>query len=353
MATRCICPHCRTIFKIDHIEEMVGTKIRCGYCNGKILIQAPPVKKAAPVKSVPIQAAPLKKKKEPESEIIELDEDAIVVDEDSNGDDFQIPDVEYGADDYAEAELVEAPAQDHRLRAASKPKKKKSDAIQEVAGKERAPKRTQVKSSAIFLWLAAGAVVLCTLCVVIVILASAAGSGGGAKFAGPGEYVDFSPANLQLSAEVPKGWEQKYGGGEGGRPIFATFTSGKISIDIRESIGGGAMGAAQLAMHQQAGADPAEAVESIHEAHRARIAEDFGSYKEDAESRTVKTRGFGPGKVSDFDADQGFLGGGRVRGCRATVMNQLHQFNVVCKCPAAMFDQVQPIFEKVIESLGG
>jgi hypothetical protein len=113
------------------------------------------------------------------------------------------------------------------------------------------------------------------------------------------------------------------------------------------------MGAAQLAMHQQAGADPAEAVESIHEAHRARIAEDFGSYKEDAESRTVKTRGFGPGKVSDFDADQGFLGGGRVRGCRATVMNQLHQFNVVCKCPAAMFEQVQPIFEKVIESLGG
>jgi hypothetical protein len=34
-------------------------------------------------------------------------------------------------------------------------------------------------------------------------------------------------------------------------------------------------------------------------------------------------------------------------------MNQLHQFNVVCKCPAPMFEQVQPVFEKVIGSLGG
>ena len=108
-----------------------------------------------------------------------------------------------------------------------------------------------------------------------------------------------------------------------------------------------------MALQQRAGSDPAEAVESIHETQRAAIAENFGAYKEDAESRTVKTGGFGPGKVSDFDADQGLLAGGHVRGCRATVMNQLHQFNVVCKCPASMFEQVQPVFEKVIESLGG
>jgi hypothetical protein len=31
----------------------------------------------------------------------------------------------------------------------------------------------------------------------------------------------------------------------------------------------------------------------------------------------------------------------------------LHQFNVVCKCPAGMFEQVKPIFEKIIGSLGG
>ena len=49
MATRCICPHCRTTFMVDRIEEKVGTKIRCGYCNGKILIQAPSKRGAAPL----------------------------------------------------------------------------------------------------------------------------------------------------------------------------------------------------------------------------------------------------------------------------------------------------------------
>jgi DNA-directed RNA polymerase subunit RPC12/RpoP len=354
---------------VDRIEEKVGTKIRCGYCNGKILIQAPPSKRAAaPVKPAPLklapakqtpvtqaqakQAVPVKKRKQPESEIIELDQDAIVVDEDE----FEIPDLEYGVDDVAEAELVQAPVQNHRLLAAGRPKKKKSESFQESAdGKERPAKQTKVTSSAIFIWVAAGAVTLCTVCSVLVLgfAATGAGGGGGGKFQEPEEYVDFSPANLQLSCSVPKGWEQKYGGGSGGVPIFATFTSGKISIDIRESHSGGAMGAAQLALQQRAGSDPAEAVESIHDAQQAGIAETFDAYKEDAEARTVKTLGFGPGKVSDFDADGGFLGGGHVRGCRATVMNQLHQFNVVCKCPAPMFEQVQPVFEKVIGSLGG
>jgi DNA-directed RNA polymerase subunit RPC12/RpoP len=364
MATRCICPHCRTVFKIDHIEEKVGTKIRCGYCNGKILIQAPPVKKAAveaaalktapnkagSAKAAPIKDAPVKKKKRPEPEVIELDTDAIVVDDTPN-DDFQIPDMEYGVDDYAEAELVEEPVQNHQLRAASRPTKKKSEGFQEAAVKERAPKRTQVRSSAIFLWGAAGAVVLCSLVAVIVILASAAGPGG-TKFEEPEEYVEFSPKNLQLSATVPKGWEENHGGGTGGIPIFATFTSGKVSIEIRESRSGGAIGAANIAM-QGNQTDPKEAVEGVHEMQRTVVAENFGSYKEDAEPRPIKTQGFGTGMVSDFDADQGMLGGGRVRGCRATVMNQLHQFNVICKCPAGMFEQVQPIFEKVIESLGG
>jgi hypothetical protein len=358
MATRCICPHCRTTFEIDHIEEMVGTKIRCGQCNGKILIQAPPAKKTrGPAKEASaFKSAPVKTKK-PDSEIIELDQDAIVVDE-SDEDEFEIPDMEYDDDDYGEAEPVEAPVQNHRLLAATgRPKKKTSEGFQEAEGKERPQRRTPVKSSAIFVWAAAGAMTLCTLVAVLTLGFAAGGpgggGGGGGTFQEPEEYVDFGPPNLQLSCSVPKGWEQKYGGGTGGIPIFATFTSGKISIDIRESRGGGAMGAAQLALQQKGGGDPAEAVESIHHAQKGPIAENFGAYKEDAESRTVKTRGFGPGKVSDFDADQGFLGGGHVKGCRATVMNQLHQFNVVCQCPAGMFDEVQPVFEKVIESLGG
>jgi DNA-directed RNA polymerase subunit RPC12/RpoP len=364
MATRCICPHCRKIFVVDHIEKMVGTKIRCANCNGKILIQAPPVRKSAATKApplktakaqaAPVKSAPGKKKKKPDSEIIELDEDAIVVDDDSDVDDFAIADVDYGTEDYAEAELVEdEPAPNRRLMVARKAKPKKSEGFQEAAGNEQQPRRAQKKSNGFYLALAAGVVVLCTLGVVVVVLVSSAGLLGGGKFQEPSEYVDFSPRDLQLSASIPKGWEKTYGGGQQGVPIHATFKSGKISIEVRESIGGGAMGAAGLAMQQKFGGDEADAVEGIHESHRARISEDFGSYKEDASSRTIKTAGFGPGKVSDFDADSGFLGGGHVRGCRATVLNQLHQFDVICKCPAGMFEDVRPVFEKVIMSLGG
>jgi DNA-directed RNA polymerase subunit RPC12/RpoP len=361
MGTRCICPHCRTTFKVDHIEEMVGTKIRCAQCNGKILIQAPPKKNAissgvkTAAKDTVKKAAAVKKEKKPNSEIIELDEEAIVVDEDSDADDFAIPDMEYGVDDLAEAELVEEPVQNHRLLAAGRPKqKKKSEGFHEAAGNERSAKRRPVRSSAIFLWIAAGAMALCAVAAVLVLMISGGGAGGGARFQPPQEYVDFSPANLQLSAEIPKGWEKDFGGGQGGVPIHARFSSGKVSIEIRESQGIGAIGGAQIGVQQQGGQqDSTQVAENIHEMHRARIAEDFSSYIEDAEPRPIKTRGFGTGVVSDFDADQGMLGGGRVKGCRATVLNQLHQFNVICKCPASMFEDLQPVFEKIIGSLGG
>jgi DNA-directed RNA polymerase subunit RPC12/RpoP len=364
MGTRCICPHCRTTFTVDDIDELVGTKIRCARCNGKILLQAPPARNAArsavtnAAQSTGKKAAPVQKVKKPDSEIIELDQEAIV-DEDPRDDDFAVPDVEYGVDDLAEgdvveADLVESPVQLHRLRAATRPKqKKKSEESQEAAGGGRSSKRRQVWSGALFLWIAAGAVALCTVAAVLVLVISGGGSGG-AKFQPPEEYVDFAHQNLELSAEIPKGWEQDYGGGSGGVPIFAKFKSGKVSIEVRESRAGGAMGAAQLAMQQQGGeADATQAVESIHESQRTAIAANFNAYKEDAEPRPIKTRGFGTGMVSDFDADQGMFAGGRVKGCRATVLSQLHQFNVICKCPAGMFDDLRPVFEKIIASLGG
>ena len=362
MGTRCICPHCRTTFTIDDISEMVGTKIRCAKCNGKILIQAPPTRKAvgsavkSAAKETVKRAAPVKKAKKPNSEVIELDQDAIVVDEDSGDDNFAIPDMEYGIDEVVEADLVEEPVQNHRLLAAGRTKqKKKSDAFQESdAGKERSGKRRPVRSSAIFLWAAAAAIALCSIAAVLVLMIGGGGGPGGARVQTPDEYVDFSPANLQLSAEIPKGWDKDFGGGQGGVPIHARFSSGSVSIEIRESQGIGAIGGAQIGAQQQGGqADSTQVAEGIHEMHRARIAEDFSSYKEDAEPRPIKTRGFGTGVVSDFDADQGMLGGGHVKGCRATVLNQLHQFNVICRCPAGMFDDMLPVFEKIIGSLGG
>jgi DNA-directed RNA polymerase subunit RPC12/RpoP len=371
MATRCICPHCKTPFTIHHIEDMVGMKILCKHCGGKILMQAPkPAKKKAArprdseiilldddaiveddFQSSATRSKPAKKQvdkaaKAAEPDVIELDDDAIVED------DFEIEAVEVVDDEFADSEAARLPARPQKLLTAKKPKKKTADTLQGPVGKESGGPPQKAKSGALGIWIAVGAIGLCTIAGGAVLLLSA--TGVGQKFKAPEKYVDFAPAGLQLSCSVPKGWDQSYGGGSAGVPIHARFTFGKISIDIRESISGGALGQAGMAMQQQANGQAAQGATAIglHEFHGQRIKEDFKSFHEE-NLQPIKTAGYSEACMSDFTADQGFFGGGKTKGCRATVVSTLHQFDVICKCPVGMFEEVRPVFEKIIMSLGG
>ena len=114
------------------------------------------------------------------------------------------------------------------------------------------------------------------------------------------------------------------------------------------------MGQAAISMQQQV--NPAEQAsslspaEKIHEMQRHQFAEDYDDFNE-GPTRKIKT-GYGEGCIADFRGKQGLLKS-EVTGCRATMLNSIHQFTVTCKCPPGIFKEAKPVFEKIVSSVGG
>ena len=76
----------------------------------------------------------------------------------------------------------------------------------------------------------------------------------------------------------------------------------------------------------------------------------FSSYKE-GPGRAIETAGFGEGRISDFTGKESIFSS-TVKGCRASVVHREHQYSIVCKCSPGQFKDVEPVFEKIIASLG-
>jgi hypothetical protein len=116
---------------------------------------------------------------------------------------------------------------------------------------------------------------------------------------------------------------------------------GSISIEIRESLG------LKLA---QAATRRVPSLTEVHE-HFGEAAKRTFSNNEEGPERPIHTEGFSQACISDFTGKEGQFGG-KVRGCRASLLQAQHQYNVVCKRPPAQFEDVKPVFEKIIASLG-
>jgi len=167
-----------------------------------------------------------------------------------------------------------------------------------------------------------------------------------AKFEPPEKYVPLRLGlMIPVSGIMPEGWESSGGGGgRSGPPIFAKISDGgSISIEIRESLG--------LKLRQvAAGARvPLPSLTEVHEYFGEATKRNFSRYEEGPE-RPIETAGF-TACISDFSGNEDFFSG-MVKGCRASLVHPLHQYNVVCKCPPAQFEDVRPVFEKIISSLG-
>ena len=180
------------------------------------------------------------------------------------------------------------------------------------------------------------------------------GSSREAPYAVPQQYVLFNPKayGSMLSCEIPQDWKQDVRGGQNIGPIVARFSDGRLSIEICENMSGSGIRETAVAMRQksESARHDVSLTELIHEHERQPSAKKFKSYREDPNSRAIKTKGFGEGAGSDFTAADGIFGT-EVRGCRATVLNPLQEFTVICKCPAATFTEAKPVFEKVIATL--
>lgn len=332
-----LCPRCKSRIKINNVERLDGRKIHCRDCGYTIRIRDP--KKA------------LVRQESDQEEIFDLDEGLLLEDPE--------PGVTTGDDDEFAAAIdedAELPAY-RPMAPRPRPKKKPAeDATEEGEGafqptrdaKGRTAKRKK-SPLLITLGVMAGLAIAGMAAVGLVLLRNS-GFGKAAKFEPPQNYVTFAPKGFELSAKIPEGWKTNYGGGQAAVPMFARFSSDSISIEVRESVAGGALGQAAIAIHGGNSNGPTEApVVGIHAFHQKEFEEAYKNYKETF-GRPIKTRGYGEGRVSDFTAAEGLFGT-PIKGCRATMMNSIHQFTVTCKCSAGQFKDMRPIFEKIIESI--
>jgi predicted Zn finger-like uncharacterized protein len=312
------CPKCKTQYKIKNAEEMDGKKVVCKKCSQPIRIRLP---------SAAAEEQP--------------DEEAFAGDEP-----FE--------DEFPAAKLpARAPLPMKRLK-----KKGDSKNPSEAAGKEKKGEGKAARSSGsnstmvIVIALVFGALALGGVGVGGMLLMR---GGVSAKYEVPDnkEYADFRPKDCGLSYRIPKWWNQDWGGGMGGQPYWARFGDDHLKIEARESVGGGAMAQAAIAMQQKL--DPGGQDETlapaakVHEAQMHDFAENFQDYHEEP-ARKIKTK-YGEGRISDFTAKEGIFKS-QVNGSRATLLSNIHQFIVTFKCSPAMFKDAKPVFVKVVSSLG-
>jgi hypothetical protein len=340
------CPRCKSRIKINDAERLDGRKITCRGCRYAIRIRAPKAtfarKRSKDLliteffdgdEEDEIETIPLREPEEDAASTVDSEEVTAAVDSDSDLPAYQPMLYRQAAKKKARVSRDDADDDATFVEAA--------DGGAGAAGAKRGP--------LVLILGGVGGLLLVSLVVGGIVLLRS-GIFKPAKYEPPQNYVGFAPKDFQLSAKVPEGWTQTYAGGEGGLPITARFASGSISVNVRESLGGGALGQAAIAMQGAAPGVPKEApVVGIHAYHRRRFEEDYRNYNEGFE-RPIKTRGYGEGRISDFTANEGLFGL-QVKGCRATVMNSIHQFTVTCKCPAGQFKDIKPVFEKIVASL--
>ncbi len=167
------------------------------------------------------------------------------------------------------------------------------------------------------------------------------------------KYTKFSSDNLSLTLEYPEGWEAKSKEGNTSAPPWASFEDGTAHIAVRASISGmlinDIQSAGQLDTGDEDANDDLSPLAQTHDFQAQKIALDYKEWQ-DGPSRTIKIP-YGDVRISEFNANEGF-GASDLQGYRVTMTGSQHQYNVICKCPKRKFEQYEPIFMHVIQSIG-
>jgi DNA-directed RNA polymerase subunit RPC12/RpoP len=162
----------------------------------------------------------------------------------------------------------------------------------------------------------------------------------------PVSFDTYEASEGAFRCEYPAGWKVRF---EGVKDHYQlTCTRGAASIRISQGLFGSLVGDIAGAIGPPSNDPDRSPVARVHEVKRPMIADDFHDYQEEP-AQTIATR-FGPARRSAFTAAGTF--GRKVRGYRATVLGHMTQFDVVCQCPPADWENLQPAFTHAIESLG-
>ena len=184
---------------------------------------------------------------------------------------------------------------------------------------------------------------------VIGALASLLGVGGcGGSVEPPSSYTQFISKDGAFAIDYPDGWEATNGSRPDNTYSWAQFSKGSATIRVVADTAGSLM--ADVAKAFGAGAEMDESsapVAGAHESKRDLIAQDFSNYHE-GPPRAIQTK-LGDTRIAKFAADGSLKG--KIIGFRTTMLTNNRRITVLCHCPAAQFEALQPAFETVILSV--
>lgn len=307
------CPHCQAKAKLKS-TKMLGKKVKCRSCETPFVLKADGQKKAKAPQPQPAD----------------------------NFDDFD--------DEFDSAAVA-------RARRARKRKVKSGSNSGTQKTKPQSKKKEMEKSQPPVILLIGGSVLGMALTAGFLYFIFTSGSSLTAgnvaqnEVALPAKYAKFHPEVGDFGCEYPEDWIVKSGGGQGGVQSWAKFSSPdeSVTISVRGNMTGGALGGAGLAMTQGADSDEIEPpVVDIHRLMKRKFEDDYPNYEEIGDFQLFETK-MGDTCQSVFTTKP--LLGSKQRGYRVTLLTSRVQFNLTCLCPDGQFDQLKPVFEKVIQTI--
>jgi hypothetical protein len=343
-----LCPRCKSRIKINNVERLDGRKIACRDCGYTIRIRAGKAK--APSSRGRRQPQELEV-----TEFFDEDGEEVLIENLQASAASALDDEEFSAPSVRELPAYRPLAR--RPQAKKKAPQYTDDDATSFVPAEKSTARKGKMSPLKIVGISVGFLIGFAAAFAGVSMLSS--GGGSAKFEPPEKYVAIPVGLGPLAGEKPEGWSSVTGGGANGIPIYVRINHDDISVDIRETEGSSAKGKMKKAimsgqeLNQIGGPSigrlgEAPGINSTHGYHLDVVMKNFSNYRENA-AQPIET-GFGMGLISDFTAEEGLFHS-RVKGCRASLVARDHQYNIVCKCPAAQFKEVKPVFEKIVASL--
>ncbi|MGE3315048.1 MAG: MJ0042-type zinc finger domain-containing protein [Planctomycetaceae bacterium] len=340
------CPRCKSRFKVI-AEKVAGKKLRCIACKQAFRVPASAVQFVAKTGSARSKSARPEDEIEDYDGLVELLEDD--GDEDLGGveivgdiDEFSIE--EY--DDYEEPIQRRKPVSALPMQAGRK-KAEQPRSVEDEDDDDSSGGNTKLLVAAISL---GGVLVIGGVIYGAVKVFPNIKLGSGVE--APAQYETYEKDDVPFLCEYPTGWDFKAGGGSSGVPNWARFESGSTTISIRESVRGAAFG--DMA-GQQMGVEKEippefEPVAIVHEEQKERIADEYAKWDEEPPLKIVTKFGSSIRRAEFTAVGKGPFGR-TYKGYRATLLNNITSFNVVCICPEKDFNTLKPAFERVIASI--
>ncbi|HVJ68634.1 MAG TPA: hypothetical protein VM510_11645, partial [Caulifigura sp.] len=163
-----------------------------------------------------------------------------------------------------------------------------------------------------------------------------------------------------FSFEYPDDWTiEQSSGGTGGKPPIVLMNGDGAIFRIKGSVGGSMVGTiaqqgggAAIAIPGQepavGGGDDLSPETAVHNFQQEFFKADYKTFEEE-DMKKIKTP-FGEGRISIFTAQESFLSP-KIKGYRATFMDNNYQYNIRAYVPEKQWDKFQPTFKRMIDSL--